>query len=247
MRVAAHFGFWMTAVLCLLPGRAHAGTTFINWTAPGVTITSPVSGTTLISGNTQGTMIIPFQVSIVTAGSTQQVAIVAQQGGIPNALQVNHPAPRNSNTVSTITVTLFGVSFTNITFTIADVDRSPSGWIDLVTVVTGGATLTAVSPANVQITGQQALAIGASVPNTSNLGNVNVAINQPTTSIVFTYRGAPGDPYGANQLIGISNISFDGVPEPGTWAMLGLGLAGFAGARRWQHRRPSANESAAGS
>lgn len=241
MRVlCSSVGLAALALACVTP--VHAGTTFINWSAPGVTFTTPVTGTTIITGNTQGAMVIPFQVSIVTAGSTQQVGIVAQQGGIANALQINHPAPRNTNTISTITITLFGMPFSNISFTIADVDRLAGGWIDLVTVITGGATLTAVSPANVQITGQQALAIGASVPNTSNLGNVNVLIAPVTTSVVFTYKGATGDPFGANQLIGISNISFD-IPEPGTLALLGLGLAAILTRRRWQHPPGSANES----
>ena len=231
MRVLTKFGGFVVWLAVAMAAPLHAGTTFINWTAPGVTITSPVSGTTIVSGNTQGQFVIPFQVSIVTAGSAQQVAVVSQQGGIPNALQLNHPAQRNANTFSTITITLFGIPFSNITFTIADIDRLTGGWVDLVTVVTTGATLTAVNPATVQVTGQQALAVGGSIPNTSNLGNVNVAITGVKTSVVFTYTGGPGDPFGSNQLIGISNLSFD-VPEPATCGLIGIGLALVVGLKR---------------
>jgi hypothetical protein len=79
-------------------------------------------------------------------------------------------------------------------------------------------------------------------PNNSTLFGVDVvAWAGQTTELRFTTFAAPG-----GQFIGWNNLFLDSirfsplaVPEPGTWALLGLGLAALAGRlKRQSHRKP---------
>lgn len=84
--------------------------------------------------------------------------------------------------------------------------------------------------------------LGADYPTTWTEFTATLAgIGAPTTGrLAFRYFVDDGGPFGDNSnFIGIDAVSFTegqvSVPEPGTLAMLGLGLAGLAVVRRRQH------------
>jgi hypothetical protein len=56
--------------------------------------------------------------------------------------------------------------------------------------------------------------------------------------IGFFYTVSDGGPFGDNSnYIGIDSVTVTAVPEPGTWLLMGLGIAGLAG---WARRRQAA-------
>ncbi len=211
----------------------------IDWEDPSVTVTTINSRHVRVTGFTTGDHQLRFTVDITTVNALLNVSF-NPTGGDNAPLNMNMPTPRNALTLLTLTASLEGgVPMENIAYAILDIDGSPSrgnfrDWRDRVTITNAGATVTAVNPNYVQVTGLVATATGqnGNIGVNSTNGNVNVSIPNPTATIGFLYGPGPGDRYNSNQLVAISNIRFTAnvpvnTPEPATWLPVGVALAGL--------------------
>ncbi len=156
-----------------------------------------------------------------------------------------------ANATQYIKVTVvFAKPVTNVSFNFFDVDSGTVNngqYQDQIRTVQGlgtnGTTLYDATFSNTNSTTNTvdnaahtatAIAVSGTSSAASNSGAGNVAAsfgNNQITQFSFIYGDAiPGTTaHSAVQLIGFSNITFTNVPEPGTLALVGLGLAGAAG------------------
>jgi hypothetical protein len=200
----------------------------IDWGAAGVTFTTISATQAVVTGVTTGDAAIPFTATFNTVGSNLALSS-GMTGGVFSVPLVNHPAPRNAGTQTTISITLTGYQMSGTSFALLDVDWAGAGasWQDSVTVTSPGAVLTSVNSAFTSVSGNTVLGIGGNVPNSTPNGNVNVAIGSILSAITMTFGAGPVDGFAGGQTIGISNISITSAlldaPEPSTITFIVVG------------------------
>ena len=170
---------------------------------------------------------------------------VGGQATTHKALQLG--ADFATNTQYMLVTIFFAKPVTSVTFSVFDVDTPTAAqttqYADQVRAIQGvssanGTTVTPVSLTNVsntytsvdsatQVTGK------ANSDQTANTANATATFSSSTPISQFSFVYGDGytgtTAHATQQLIALGNISFTTVPEPGTLAMLGLGVFGAAG------------------
>ncbi len=192
------------------------------------TVSSPFTSTT-VSGVT-----VSFSGSFYggsAARSTNRTIVAGPQGGMSGSfLRLEQDAVTNGGQTATFT---FSAPVQNLSFIITDIDNQSGSWSDRITVTTSGFGYTIPSGSTVIGVGDTGNGTGGTtndgnggsntgtgafrnsqnsnnLPSTSNQGNVQLSHVGPITS--FSFQFWCGAYQGSNQLINISNLTFDICP-----------------------------------
>jgi hypothetical protein len=191
-----------------------------------------------LSRGTQGGIANSLFVTMGNAGSTTTFA--------GDAYINNRTANQKVTMNFAIDASSFVGTIDSSEFLLLDVDNGDTsatpGWQDEVTFLTPGGVYTPNNPGNYSIVGNVMHSL-TGVGNTafsSNASNIKAAYSPATLSLDFEYKPGPSDALTAgNQLIGLNGAGFysasaagAAAPEPGTLALLGLGVAGLIARRR---------------
>ena len=181
----------------------------------------------------------------ISASYSQSAAYTSGGGAnTQKSLQIGANFSSNSPTVtSSMLVTLFFAQpVVSTTFNFFDVDTNASGnagYIDKVSGIQGSVnggtavipTVTTTGSTNDTASGNTITGTGNSAQNVST-SNATVTFDSstPINQLSFVYGdNFTGTNHAAIQIVALSNINFtNSVPEPGTLAMLGLGVFGAA-------------------
>ena len=244
-------------------GAANSGTTQ-NFTVGSNTV-STVFG--VVGSTTASNIFILSTPTVATYGSTAPNTTTFANGGVTDgtlALQIGIAVPDTTTEGIQFTIN-FSQAVYGATFTLFDVDYTSGRFTDQIRNILGVNGATTVLPtiygtssnsvgsdANNAADGFSNSVTGTA-SNAQNAGNGNVNVvfanNVPITSISFIY----GDNYNSNlgpvapastttQLIALSNVQWStvsgvSVPEPGTLATIGLGLATMSAVALRRRRR----------
>lgn len=227
------------------------GAVVISWSNPSVSINTINSTTVQVTGNTQGDVITPFLIEISTVSANLDVTL-SELGAINPSLNMNMPTTRNASSLMTVRVSVPNFQIVSPSFSFLDLDIAPGigspgndeeSWEDQVLMPASGVTATSVNndfTSVALINGNTVLrirGIDGNVDDDENDSNVNISMTGTRDFFQYVYGPGPQDGFAGNQRHGMSNITFtsiiSAVPEPGTWAMLGLvGVGGAWFARR---------------
>jgi len=103
---------------------------------------------------------------------------------------------------------------------------------NLVAVTINGNTITGFSPSCNATTAPQCFSLFQSNHNIDNTAAGGYLPGLNTLQFVVTNTDGPGANPTALRVQAIGNANLSGIPEPGTWALLGIGLTGLGLLRR---------------
>ena len=234
-----------------------------NFTYSGATVTPTDKNTLGTSTDGTNTLSLQYTLNNTATFSTAATSPIAASnttnttyytdGGNSTTQKYLQTVADFANNTQNMTITLFFAKpVVGLSFTIFDVDSNTAGtYQDDVSAIMGlnvnGSSVNPQSLANIgtgatnTIVGTTEIKAvsGSSAAQNSNNGNATVTFDSTAqiTQISFTYGDvAPNTNHSNVQLIGLSNLTFADVPEPGTLNVLGLGTAGL-GALAWLRRR----------
>jgi hypothetical protein len=170
----------ITLLLCAIALASPAAADTIDWASEPATnllTTSHVKTFGTLQVTTTGTGAGSVSARVIAVSPT------VTRGTITGVVDSQIDATTDNGTVSTTTTFTFSEPVYNLTFTIADIDASGGGWNDIVQLSPVPTSAPFIgSNVNYNAATGRATNNGASVPNTSTIGNLTVTFAGPVTT-----------------------------------------------------------------